>query len=546
MKNKLKAACACTTGHIRQNNEDNFCFDQRILPQENNGLEQTISACSLPLESSVAFGVFDGMGGEADGQVASYLSASTFRNLYETQGNVLTARKLLKQAVFQMNDCVRKKAESSFSRMGSTAVIFYFCEDLVYVCNVGDSRAFRFRDNTLVQLSKDHTDAEFLASRGITNRKPRLNQYIGMSTEDGIPEPYIAKGHILPGDQYLLCSDGLTDMLSNAEITAILKDSQDATNAVNSLISAAMEHGGRDNTTAIVIQVLHENDRNNIDSQCTVSVEVEVSDSFGESEPEEPKFMTPASVCASLKKEELSVQNQKPKPNLSKLAESEEHQIAAPASPVIESKKKTKGIIAGGIIICIVAFLSIAGIMWHRQQATVMPNVIGLTLVDAQSELSQIGISTSEVVTVFSDEIPQNIVVNANYNAGDRVRKGAAATITVSLGPEITIFDIEPAALSADLADVAILTVTSNVDLSDYDITWYSDDETVAVIPVVEGNKATIQVVGTGNCTITAELALGDHRYKSECVIMCLKTTEPAKDNANSDDYTVNNIFVSD
>lgn len=257
MKYQLSAACSCVTGRIRQNNEDNFCFDQRILPQENNGLEQSLTASFLPFESSVALGIFDGMGGEEDGQVASYLAASTFRNLYEAQSNVLSVRKFLEQAAIQMNDSVYKKAEISFNRMGSTAVIFYFYKDYVYACNVGDSRAFRFRDNALIQLSKDHTDVAFLASRGITNRKPHLNKYIGMSTEDGIPMPYIVKGHILPGDQYLLCSDGLTDMLNNVEIAAILKDSQNASDAVNSLISAAMEHGGRDNTTVIVIRVLH-------------------------------------------------------------------------------------------------------------------------------------------------------------------------------------------------------------------------------------------------------------------------------------------------
>lgn len=251
----LCAACNCNVGKRREKNEDNFYFDDRILPQENIGLKRAISA-QLSVEHSVSFGIFDGMGGEADGQIASFLSASVFKRDCATLNDyVMRPKEFLRDAVTHMNDAVWPIAEENFNHMGSTAVILHFVEDEVYVCNVGDSKAFRLRQKGFQQLSKDHTDAEFLEKMGIKNRRPKLTQCIGVSPDEMELEPYIAKGKVESGDQYLLCSDGLTDMVAPEQIGIIMEESSDARSCAEQLVAVALKNGGRDNTTVIVVRV---------------------------------------------------------------------------------------------------------------------------------------------------------------------------------------------------------------------------------------------------------------------------------------------------
>ena len=86
-------------------------------------------------------------------------------------------------------------------------------------------------------------------------KKAPLIQYLGMDPEEILIEPFIAKGDLKKGDQYLLCSDGLTDMLTNFEIADIMLNSPDAATCAENLIRAALEHGGRDNITVIVCRI---------------------------------------------------------------------------------------------------------------------------------------------------------------------------------------------------------------------------------------------------------------------------------------------------
>ena len=257
MKYDLEAACHCHVGRIRSNNEDNFYFDDRILMQENRGLKKAISIRVSCTERFATFGIFDGMGGEEDGQVASYLAADSYREkCHMLEYYVVPPKEFLQAGISNMNDTVCRTAESNLNRMGTTATLLYFCEDEIYVCNVGDSKGFRLRTNELLQISEDHTDAKLLAAHGIKNRNPHLTQYIGIAIEEMLLEPHVEKGQVLPGDQYLICSDGLTDMLSNIEICSILQESISAKESAEKLVSAAVESGGRDNISVIVVRVV--------------------------------------------------------------------------------------------------------------------------------------------------------------------------------------------------------------------------------------------------------------------------------------------------
>jgi protein phosphatase len=117
---------------------------------------------------------------------------------------------------------------------------------------VGDSRAYRLRDGEFLQLSVDHVEKR----PGREHRKAPLTQYLGFGSDEILLEPHIAKGMIKRDDLYLLCSDGLTDMLSNFEISDIMINNPEPETCVKKLIDAALEHGGRDNVTAIVCRLV--------------------------------------------------------------------------------------------------------------------------------------------------------------------------------------------------------------------------------------------------------------------------------------------------
>ena len=247
----LDAACGCNTGKIRKNNEDNFFFDGRCLEADNSGLKHPVTMTKT-LRRELCVAIFDGMGGENFGEVASFAAADCMQyTTRKLKDYFIPERKFLNSLCMKINDAVvAKQQELCTERMGSTMVALYFSHGYVYVCNLGDSRDYRLRDGEFLQLSVDH-----LEKREQTRKKAPLTQHLGISPENFLIEPYIAKGELKRGDQYLLCSDGLTDMLTNLEIDGIMSSTESAEDCVKKLIDAALEKGGKDNVTAIVCRI---------------------------------------------------------------------------------------------------------------------------------------------------------------------------------------------------------------------------------------------------------------------------------------------------
>ena len=253
MKYKLNAACTSSMGKIRKNNEDNLYFDRKILEMEHGNMIAPM--CSSITRPSACFAIFDGMGGVADGELASYLAADCFREeCLNIEGKGLMSESFFANAIAHMNNLVAAEAEAKRNGMGTTAVMLGFCGDQVYICNVGDSRAYRFRDGQLHKISVDHVS---LLPPYLQNgkRKPPLSQCIGMQPEEIQLEPYIAQGSLQDGDIYLLCSDGLTDMVADREIAAILNKSADIRECTQTLHDTALLNGGKDNITVMLICV---------------------------------------------------------------------------------------------------------------------------------------------------------------------------------------------------------------------------------------------------------------------------------------------------
>ena len=248
----LSAACGCNMGKIRKNNEDNFYFDGRCLEEINCGLKHPITM-DRSLEKELCVAIFDGMGGERFGETASFAAADCLRRFTGRLSEyVIPEKKFLTDMCQQLNAAVLDmKHELCTEHMGTTMVTLYFSHGYVYVCNLGDSRAYRLRDGVFQQLSEDHVFRDERQGK----RKPPLTQHLGIEPDEYLLEPYIAKGELQVGDQYLLCSDGLTDMLTNLEITDILRSADTEEESVQKLLEAALNAGGRDNITAIVCRI---------------------------------------------------------------------------------------------------------------------------------------------------------------------------------------------------------------------------------------------------------------------------------------------------
>lgn len=250
---KIESVCLCKTGKIRENNEDNFYFDGSCLEAENRGLEHPLKMKKLLLRN-LCVAVFDGMGGENYGEFAAFSAAKHMQSVALKRDSFFDPKEMfLHKLCERVNAAVVEEAkELCTARMGSTMAALCFSCGCVYACNLGDSRAYRLRDGELLQLSKDHVERR----EGQQRKKAPLTQHLGIDPETFMIEPYITGSRLKHGDQYLLCSDGLTDMLNDLEIREIMCDTPTMEECAQKLVDAALEKGGRDNVTVIVCRIL--------------------------------------------------------------------------------------------------------------------------------------------------------------------------------------------------------------------------------------------------------------------------------------------------
>lgn len=244
-------------GKIRKKNEDNLYVFGEIMEEKKHGFFS--SDIESGTEKGILFGVFDGMGGLHCGEFASYLTAKTAQA--EAKTGVETQETV---GAFLVRICEKSNAllcremqVNVKKRMGSTLSILYLLQNQVFLCDIGDSPIFRFRNGQLLKISKEHTERELYEKLNAEkpNRKYHLTQNIGIFPEEMELEPYIAKGEMHAGDQYLLCTDGLTDMVSEEKISEILCMPERADRKTKLLMRCALENGGNDNITIILIQL---------------------------------------------------------------------------------------------------------------------------------------------------------------------------------------------------------------------------------------------------------------------------------------------------
>jgi len=259
----LEAVALCHVGRVRQNNEDNFYLQGKV--RQNLALQYAEESYKGSVNQGL-FAVADGMGGEADGELASLVTVQSLRacaleDVYETaMESIGEANEMLCDEMLQ----------NGGKRMGSTLAALYVDGDRAIACNVGDSRIYLMRDGHLTQQSVDHTIVQQMVDMGaITKEQARthkrrhvLSQNIGIFPEELVIEPYFTEPiSLLPGDIYLLCSDGLTDMVTDEEIREVLWEdmikvpSKTFEQQAKQLIDLALQHGGKDNVTVMLVKI---------------------------------------------------------------------------------------------------------------------------------------------------------------------------------------------------------------------------------------------------------------------------------------------------
>lgn len=250
---KLLSFGATDPGKKRANNEDSYLVSD----------EQRLYA------------VADGVGGSEAGEVASRIAVDTIAGTMpdllgdadrtppvESRSDEVPELAAFRHAVLLANRAIIEEAAKDPARrgMGTTLTALLLARKRAFLAHIGDSRAYRLRSGRLLQLTNDHSVvAEQVRSGLITPAQARTSPYRHVITQalgiDREAAPDFMEQPLNPGDTFLLCSDGLTEMLGDREIGRILSGSAPA-DAARKLIDAANGQGGLDNITAVVVQVV--------------------------------------------------------------------------------------------------------------------------------------------------------------------------------------------------------------------------------------------------------------------------------------------------
>ena len=255
---------ACShIGSVRQNNEDNLYVPGRIIPYESTDAVFTVTGeADLPC----VFAVCDGMGGQELGEYAAYTTVCgmgwlEFVIKTEPPENIDS---LVQEYVSKINNTICAKMQEKSVQIGTTMALVIITAHEVRAYNIGDSRIYALTQGELLQVSIDHNMSMHKVSMGLLTKEEarhdrdrnKLTRYLGMMEDD-----MILKAEPLPALDFqthcpiLITSDGLTELVEDENIQEILQNVP-AKDAAELLVIAALEKGGKDNVTCIVIDAL--------------------------------------------------------------------------------------------------------------------------------------------------------------------------------------------------------------------------------------------------------------------------------------------------
>ena len=223
--------------------------------------------------------VADGMGGHASGEVASQMAVDLITELYYAD-NGLSAPDALRNAIEIASGQIYAASTSNndFAGMGTTVIALAIKDGQAFSAHVGDSRLYRFRNRKLEMLTLDHSQVMEMVKHGvITMEQARIHDdknviLRAVGTQEAVEVEVSDEFDIVPGDTFLLCSDGLSDMLEDTEIEEILRRGGDQHTATEALIAAAKASGGHDNITVGLVKIASEEPAGDTDVRITREV----------------------------------------------------------------------------------------------------------------------------------------------------------------------------------------------------------------------------------------------------------------------------------
>ena len=288
-KATLSAALKSGKGNVRMNNEDAYFFNGRFA--EINEMDQEASLFTAGLENAALFAICDGMGGYENGEVASYTAVSRMEKLKQN----LTSDEFT-AAVSKWSEETNKAINEAAKDGGCTLALLFFDSEKIHIAHIGDSRVYRYHQQKLVRMTKDHSKLQVLLDAGIITEKEAedypqrhvITRALGMKEDENgkcrpsFQEPVPAEDH----DRYIICSDGVTDMLTDNQIEDLVSQSQTAQDCADAIYHGALDAGGKDNTSVIVIeckcdaQELHDDIEKKDRLESTWVPEMETSEPF--------------------------------------------------------------------------------------------------------------------------------------------------------------------------------------------------------------------------------------------------------------------------
>lgn len=262
---KRKQVVASVISHMgceRTNNEDNFFFNGDYMSME------TIDAGAWVnkdfSDSIQLFGVCDGMGGAQSGERASTIAV---RGMVSMLVNAAASDVDAQAEAFCRkisDDVYEDGSKRSSKRQGCTLVMVLLKRYAAHIYNVGDSRVYLLRDGAIEQLSTDHSEVARMMAAGMITKEqarkhPRSNvitRYVGMPSSE-VSGEFVSKNkkNMQRNDRLLLCTDGITDLLSDDQILQLSLNNPTADGFARSLATQAMELSGKDNLTVIVLDL---------------------------------------------------------------------------------------------------------------------------------------------------------------------------------------------------------------------------------------------------------------------------------------------------
>ncbi len=238
-----------------------------VWGQTDVGLKRDNNQDSILVDKKLSlFIVADGMGGHRGGEVASAMAVETVRDVMEEQietGQKLVPRDVLKMAYREASRRIFHKSNherTELMGMGTTMVVAYGYDGKMFVANVGDSRAYLYKENNLWQITEDHSLINEAIRAGTVDPNRPDSSLVGRNVitrsvgfEEDV-EVDVIEREVVPGEIYLLCSDGLSGLVSNEQIAEIFRKNHIGS-TVGKFIDEAKKAGGDDNVSVIVIKV---------------------------------------------------------------------------------------------------------------------------------------------------------------------------------------------------------------------------------------------------------------------------------------------------